>query len=164
MNPKYGLTNIKIPSWNLKVVTKVTYSCLPRSKQTVFPIYSCLQIVFGAILCQYTSINNSLDNLKPITFISVNFSGTECDYAAYIRETFAIYLCVKGLSFYLQDVKCIIPCDHKPMEKFLKGKVENDKVNNLSINLNKWKFNIHSIRATKNILADCIKACWCKCN
>ena len=38
---------------------------------------------------------------------------------------------VKKLSFYLQDTECTVLYDHMPLDKFLKGKTENNKVNNL---------------------------------
>ena len=76
---------------------------------------------WGATLCQYTPKSNSLDDLKHITSISGKFSDTQCNYAALVREAFAIYMSLKRFSFYLQDAEFTILCDHKPLEEFLKG-------------------------------------------
>ena len=63
---------------------------------------------------------------------------------------------VKRLSFYFQQAMFIIICDHKPLEKPLKGKTENNKVNNCSIELTSHKLNIHYIKGKKNSQADCL--------
>ena len=77
---------------------------------------------WGVTFCQYQSDSHTLGYFKPITFISGRFSGTKFNYAALVREAFAICMLVKRLSLYLQVAECTILCDHKPLEKFLKGK------------------------------------------
>ena len=57
-----------------------------------------LNIVVEAKLCQYTSKPDSLDDTKPMAFKSGKVSNKQCNYAALVREAFAIS---KKLSFYL---------------------------------------------------------------
>ena len=70
---------------------------------------------WGTTICQHTSNSDpdSLQNLTPIMLTSVKFSKTQWNFAALVREAFAIYIFVKRLSFFLQDAKCTIPCDKK---------------------------------------------------
>ena len=98
-------------------------------------------------LCQYTSESDSLDDLKPNIFISHNFSDTQCNCVLF-REAFTIYMSVKRLSFYSQDTECTILCNHRPLEKFLKGKTENNNVN-WSIKLSLHKLDIQNIKGAK---------------
>ena len=77
---------------------------------------------WGTILCQYTCKQNSLDDFKPITFILGKVSDTQCNYTLLIREAFTNYIYVWRLHFYLKDRECSILCNHKLLEKFLKGK------------------------------------------
>ena len=91
----------------------------------------------------------SLDVLKPVTFISGKYLTTQCNHVDLVREEFTFYMSVKRLSLYLQDKECTILCNHKPCEKFLKGKTENNKVNNGSGELSSYKLNIQYIKGTK---------------
>ena len=44
----------------------------------------------------------------------------------------------------------------KPLEEFLKGKSENNKVNTWSIELSSYKLNIQYIKGAENVLANCL--------
>ena len=65
-----------------------------------------------------------------MAFILEQLSRTHCNYAALVREACVMYISVKRLCFYLQDKDCTILYDHKPLEKYLKGKTKNIKINN----------------------------------
>ena len=47
-----------------------------------------------ALLCQYTSKDDSVDYLKPIPFISGRFSDIQCNYTAVVGKASAIYMSV----------------------------------------------------------------------
>ena len=46
--------------------------------------------------------------------------------------------------------------DHKPLEKFLKGKTEKNKTSNCIIQLYSYKLNSQYINSTKHVLEDCL--------
>ena len=83
-------------------------------------------------MCQHTSDSDSLGNLKLVAQFPEFF-----DHSMQLcgsGKTFEIYMSVKRLTFYLQDIECTILCKHKTLHKFLKGKTENNKVNNMLAN------------------------------
>ena len=66
----------------------------------------------------------------PVAFVSGLFRGSQLNWAALMKEAFAIYMSVKKLSFYLTDAQILLRSDHKPLEKFLQKNTLNSKVNN----------------------------------
>ena len=44
----------------------------------------------------------------PVTFVSGLFRGSQLNYAALMKEAFAIYMSVKKLSFYLADAQILL--------------------------------------------------------
>ena len=64
-----------------------------------------------------------------------------------------LYICQKT---FFQDAKCTIICNQKSLEKFLKGKTQNNKVNNWSCTLSSYKLEACYIKGTKSVLADCL--------
>ena len=51
----------------------------------------------------------------PVTFVSGLFRGSQLNWAALMKEAFAIYMSVKKLSFYLTDAQILLRSDHKPL-------------------------------------------------
>ena len=83
MSPTYEEKCTKNPFQNLKTATIPPILMYPDSNKPYF-------IFTGA---SYNPDN--LKNLKPITFISGKVSKIQCNYAALVREAFAIYVCQK---------------------------------------------------------------------
>ena len=80
----------------------------------------------GAALYQLTSNTDILDSPKTIIFISGKLWDIKC-----LSEQFLQFICLlKRLSLYVQAAECTIVCDNHFQEKFLKGKRENNEVNN----------------------------------
>ena len=71
----------------------------------------------------------------PVTFVSGLFRGSQFNWAALMKEAFAIYMSVKKLSFHLTDAQILLRSDHKPLEKFLQKNTLNSKVNNWAMEL-----------------------------
>ena len=71
----------------------------------------------------------------PVAFVSGLFRGSQLNWAALMKEAFAIYMSVKKLSFYLTDAQILLRSDHKPLEKFLLKNMLNSKVNNWAMEL-----------------------------
>ena len=90
----------------------------------------------------------------PVTFISGLFRGSQLNWAALMKEAFAIYMSVKKLSFYLTDAQILLRSDHKPLEKFLLKNTLNSKVNNWAMELEAFNIQFDYIKGSNNILVD----------
>ena len=90
----------------------------------------------------------------PVTFVSGLFRGSQLNWAALMKEAFAIYMSVKKLSFYLTDAQILLRSDHKPLEKFLQKNTLNSKVNNWEMELEAFNIQFDYIKGSNNILAD----------
>ena len=58
-----------------------------------------------------------------------HFLTTQFNYVALVREAFLIYIPFKRLNLYLQDEECMVLCNHKQFQKFIKGKAQ--KINKM---------------------------------
>ena len=56
----------------------------------------------------------------PVSYISGLFRGSQLNWAALMKDAYAIYMSVRKLSFYLTNADVIIRSDHLPLKKFLK--------------------------------------------
>ena len=90
----------------------------------------------------------------PITCISGLFRGSQLNWAALMKETYAIYLSGRKLSFYLTNADVLIRSDHLPLKKFLKQNTMNSKVNNWAVELEMYNLKFEYIQGVKNTLAD----------
>ena len=55
----------------------------------------------------------------PITYISGLFRGSPMNWACLTKEAYAIYMSIKKLAYYLEDVNITLRSDHLPLKKFL---------------------------------------------
>ena len=90
----------------------------------------------------------------PVTFVSGLFRGSQLNWAALMKEAFAICTSVKKLLFYLTDAQILLRSDHKPLEKFLLKNMLNSKVNNWVMELEAFNIQFDYIKGSNNILAD----------
>ena len=90
----------------------------------------------------------------PVAFVSGLFRGSQLNWAALMKEAFAIYISVKKLSFYLTDAQILLRSNHKPLEKFLLKNMLNSKVNNWAMELEAFNIQFDYIKGSNNILAD----------
>ena len=54
----------------------------------------------------------------PVAFVSGLFRGNQLNWAALMKEAFAIYMSVKKLSFYLDQAEITLRSDHLPLKSF----------------------------------------------
>ena len=87
----------------------------------------------------------------PVAFVSGLFRGSQLNWAALIKEAFAIYMSIKKLSFYLTDAQILLRSDHKPLEKFLLKNTLNSKVNNWAMELEAFNIQFDYIKGSNNI-------------
>ena len=71
----------------------------------------------------------------PVAYVSGLFRGSQLNWAALMKEAYAIYMSVKKLSFYLTDAAVLLKSDHLPLKKFLQKNTLNNKVNNWAMEL-----------------------------
>ena len=90
----------------------------------------------------------------PVAFVSGLFRGSQLNWAALIKEAFAIYMSVKKLLFYLTDAQILLRSDHKPLEKFLLKNTLNSKVNNWAMELKAFNIQFDYIKGYNNIVAN----------
>ena len=90
----------------------------------------------------------------PVAFVSGLFRGSQLNWAALMKEAFAIYMTIKKLAFYLTDAQILLRSDQKPLEKFLLKNMLNSKVNNWAMELEAFNIQFDYIKGSNNILAD----------
>ena len=90
----------------------------------------------------------------PICYVSGQFRGSQLNWAALMKEAYAIYMSIRRLTFYLTDAEITIKCDHLPLKKFLNKQTLNSKVNNCAVELEQFNSKLEWIKGSKTTLAD----------
>ena len=110
----------------------------------------------GVLTQSHTTVidGKSITTDHPVTFVSGLFRGSQLNWAALMKEAFAIYMSVEKLSFYLTDAQILLRSDHKPLEKFLQENTLNSKVNNWAMELEAFNIQFDYIKGSNNVLAD----------
>ena len=90
----------------------------------------------------------------PVAYVSRLFRGSQLNWAALMKEAYAIYMSVKKLSFYLTDAAALLKSDHLPLKKFLQKNTLNNKVNNWAMELEAFNIKFQHVSGKTNILAD----------
>ena len=110
----------------------------------------------GVLTQSHTTVidGKSTTTDHPVTFVSGLFRGSQLNWAALMKEAFAIYMSVRKLSFYLTDAQILLRSDHKPLEKFLQKNTLNSKVNNSAMELEAFNIQFDYIKGSSSILAD----------
>ena len=92
--------------------------------------------------------------LHPITYLSGLFRGSQMNWSCLTKETYAIYMSIKKLAYYLEDADITLRSDHLPLKKFLAKNTLNSKVNNWAIKISPFCITFEYIKGIKNTLAD----------
>ena len=110
----------------------------------------------GVLTQSYTTVidGKSITTDHPVTFVSGLFRGSQLNWAALMKEAFAIYMSVKKLLFYLTDAQILLRSDHKPLEKFLLKNTLHSKVNNWAMELVAFNIQFDYIKGSNSVLAD----------
>ena len=90
----------------------------------------------------------------PITYISGLFKGSQLNWVALTKETYAIYMSIKKLTYYLEDAEITLRSDHLPLKRFLQRNTLNTKVNNWAVEISPFKITFEYIKGIKNTIAD----------
>ena len=92
--------------------------------------------------------------LHPIAYMSGLFRDNQMNWACLTKEAYAIYMLIKKLAYYLEDVGITLRSDHLPLWKFLAKNTLNSKVNNWAIKISPFRITFEYIKGIKNTLAD----------
>ena len=112
------------------------------------------KIGWSGVLTQEEPDEKGRIKSHPICYISGQFRGSQWNWAALMKEAYAIYMSIRRLTFYLTDAKITIKCDHLPLKKFLNKQTLNSKVNNWAVELEQFNLKLEWIQGSKNTLAD----------
>ena len=82
----------------------------------------------------------------PVSYISGLFRGSQLNWAALMKEAYAIYMSVRKLSFFLTNADVLVRSDHLPLKKFLKQNLMNPKVNNWAVELKSYNLKFEYIQ------------------
>ena len=82
------------------------------------------------------------------------FKGSQLNWACLTKEAYAIYMSVRKLAYYLEDVDITLQSDHLLLRKFLAKNTLNSKVNNWAIEISPFRIQFEYIKGIKNTLAD----------
>ena len=92
----------------------------------------------------------------PIAFLSHTFKDTQLKWSTTKQEAYGVYYAVTKWNYYLQGAEVIIHNDHKPMARFLNGKIANNKVNRWGLELATYSITFEWISGTQNKAANCL--------
>ena len=86
--------------------------------------------------------------------VSGLFRGSQVDWAALMKEAYAIYMSMKKMSFYLNQAEVLLRSDHLPLKKFLRKDTLISKVNNWAMELESFNIQFEYIQGQKNLFVD----------
>ena len=122
----------------------------PNPKQGYILYTDASGIGWSGVLTQEHLDKKGKRKNHPICYVSGQFRGSQLNWAALTKETYAIYMSVRRLSFYVTDAEVTIRSDHLPLKKFLNKQTMNSKVNNWE----QFRLHLEWIPGTRNLLAD----------
>ena len=103
----------------------------------------------GVLTQQHTSVvdGKEVTTNHPVSFVSGTFQGSQLNWAAMVKEAYAIYMMVKKSTFYLTSQEITLWGDHLPLKKFLNHKTLNNTVDNWQWRLKVSKLNLNIFQA-----------------
>ena len=75
-------------------------------------------ISWSGVLTQEHTDDKGKSKNHPICYVSGQFGGIQLNWAALTKETYAIYMSVKRLIFYVTDADVTIRSGHLPLKTF----------------------------------------------
>ena len=90
----------------------------------------------------------------PVTYVSGLFRGPQINWAALVKEAYAIYMAARKLHYYISNSDTTIRSDHMPLRRFLLKNTKNATVNNWAVSIEDYQLKFEYIKGVKNTLAD----------
>ena len=114
--------------------------------------YACSGVLTQAY--QHNDEKGMKEIQHPITYMSGLFRGPQINWAALVKEAYAIYMSTRKLDYYLDEAVMTIRSDHLPLKRFLEHKDKNSKVDNWSLDITHYNLQFKYVKGIKNTLAD----------
>ena len=98
---------------------------------------------------------DSEGQLKPISYWSKSFKGSQKSWSALVKEARAVYEAVQHYAVFLTGVHVVLRCDHKPLARFLEARTKNEMVNRWSLAIQEFLITFEWVASEQNI-SDCL--------
>ena len=110
----------------------------------------------GILTQEHTSVikGKEVTTNHPVAYVSGMFRGSQLNWAAMMKEAYAIYMTVKKSTFYLTGADIMLRSDHLPLNKFLQKNTLNLHVNNWAVEIESFKIKFVHIAGKDNMIAD----------
>ena len=112
-----------------------------------------LNNAYSSVLCQHQ--NNDKD-IRPVGYFSGTFIAQNKSWCATEEEAYAVLKSVHRFDYYLRGTKCILRCNHKPLEPFLSRGMKIAKLDRWAMLLQEYDITFVHIRGKDNIITDAI--------
>ena len=90
----------------------------------------------------------------PVTYVSGLFRGPQINWAALVKEAYAINMAARKLHYYISNSDTTIHSNHMPLRRFLLKNTKNMTVNNWAMSIEDYQLKFEYIKGVKNTLAD----------
>ena len=110
----------------------------------------------GVLTQEHTSIvdGEKVTTNHPVAYVSEMFRGSQLNWAAMMKEAYAIYMTVKKCTFYLTGADITLRSDHLTLNKFLQKNTLNLHVNNWAVEIKSFKIKFVHIAGKDNVITD----------
>ena len=110
----------------------------------------------GVLTQEHTSVidGEQVTTNHPVAYVSGMFCGSQLNWAAMMKEAYAIYMTVKKSTFYLTGADITLRSDHLPLNKFLQKNTLNLHINNWAVEIESFKIKFVHIAGKDNVIAD----------
>ena len=112
-----------------------------------------LNKAYSSVLCQPQ--NNDKD-IRPVAYFSRTFTTQNKSWCATEKEAYAVLKSIQRFNYYLRGAKCVLRCNHKPLEPFLSRGMKIAKLDRWAMLLQEYDITFVHIRGKHNILTDAI--------
>jgi len=123
----------------------------PNKAYTIFTDAS--DIALGSILLQKHNVNGKECDM-PIAYLSCQFNETQIKWSTIVKEAYAIYYSVLKWHHYLDGAQITLKTDHRPLQRFLEGKTQNNKLDRWSLEIKGYGIKVEWIKGSENKAAD----------
>ena len=100
------------------------------------------------------------DGLQPVAFFSHQLKGPQGHYSAQELEGLALYESITHFSFYLYRKRFTVITDHQALVTLMTAKQKNRRLDNWSMKLSEYQFDVIYRKGSENIAADSLSRCY----
>ena len=110
----------------------------------------------GVLTQAHTHVVNGVEKEihHPVTYVSGLFRGPQINWAALVKEAYAIYMAARKLHYYISNSDTTIRSDHVSLRRFLLKNTKNTTANNWAVSIEDYQLKFEYIKGVKNTLAD----------